>query len=211
MFNIFQIGSDDADRSRTHSRFLPFAFDRDTTTTRVAYDVNRECIHTHSQRARELHKHNPIAFTAAVAMCAFPSIAARKSSDNVATPEPATPPPPRKPRIGTALFGQQPPPLRTGRQRRPTVRQHFGDALTSKLLVHHMAPCLWGDDNDNDDDTVSLAVSDDALQDATDELHVLRIDEGTDNNSILPTSSRTRLPKIVGNPILSAPDLSLMQ
>jgi hypothetical protein len=77
-----------------------------------------------------------------------------------------------------------------------------------------MAPCLWSsseDDSDDDDDTVSLAVSydDTASQDAvTDELDVMRMDESTDSNTLSTSSSRTRLPKIVGNPIPSAPDLS---
>jgi hypothetical protein len=159
----------------------------------------------------ESRKHNLIISAVTAAMCAFPSIAAGQSKDDVTSPLP-----PRKPRIDTSLLGQ-PPPLRTGRQRRPTVRQHLGDALTSKLLLNHMAPCLWSSseddsDDDDDDDTVSLAVSydDTASQDAvTDELDVMHMDESTDSNTLSTSSSRTRLPKIVGNPTLSAPNLSL--
>jgi hypothetical protein len=156
----------------------------------------------------ESRKHNLIISAVTAAMCAFPSIAAGQSKDDVTSPQ-------RKPRIDTSLLGQ-PPPLRTGRQRRPTVRQHLGDALTSKLLLNHMAPCLWSSseddsDDDDDDDTVSLAVSydDTASQDAvTDELDVMRMDESTDSNTLIASNSRTRLPKIVGNPTLSAPNLS---
>jgi hypothetical protein len=141
-------------------------------------------------------------------MYAFPSIAPAGHSTDDVTVSPQAATLQLKPRIGTALLGQ-PPPLRS-RQRRPTVRQHFGDVLTSELLVNHMAPCLWSDHDETDDDTVSLAVSDDALQDASFELDVMRLDEGSTDDGTLSTSNnnRTRLPKIVGNPILSAPDLS---